>query len=47
MRAPKKVPAERTDVIRDLLEELRVKAAISAALALGPGMGMPVMRLTK
>ena len=40
--APKKVPADRIDVIKDLSEAGRTKAASSAFEALGPGIGLPV-----
>jgi homoserine dehydrogenase len=47
MMAPKKVPAERMDEMRDFSQAGRVKAAFSASVASGPGMGIPVCRLIK
>jgi hypothetical protein len=41
MMAPKKVPAERIDVMSDFSQAGRAKAAFSSALA-GPGTGRPV-----
>lgn len=37
MRAPKKVPADRMDVIRDFFQAGREKAFFSASVAPGPG----------
>jgi hypothetical protein len=42
MMAPKKVPAERIDVMSDFSQAGRAKAAFSSALASGPGTGRPV-----
>jgi len=43
--APIKVPADRMEVMSDFFEAGITKAAISAAEALGPGMGKPVYAL--
>lgn len=47
IRAPKKVPAERIEVISDFFQAGRVNASFSACVAPEPGMGMPVYRLMK
>jgi hypothetical protein len=39
--APKKVPQERMDVMSDFFQAGSVKAASSAFVALGPGIGRP------
>ena len=42
MIAPKKVPTERIEVMRDFFPAGRVKLSFSARVAPGPGIGMQV-----
>src|ERR1700733_6105409 len=47
MIAPKKVPADKIEVVRDFCQEARENAFFTASLASGPGFGMPVYRVMK
>src|SRR3984957_210728 len=47
MIAPKKVPADNIEVVRDFCQEARENAFFTASLAWGPGSGRPVYWVMK